>query len=61
VTDALIAEGVPPHIIYAFRKTGMLVTTEMYDLLPPEDRQRWDDALREFEMLEWDAGKAPRQ
>jgi hypothetical protein len=61
VIDSLIAEGVPPHIVYAFRKTGMLVTTQMYKCLPEVDQRRWDNALREFETLEWDAEKNPPQ
>ena len=61
IIDSLVAEGVPPHIVYAFRKTGMLLTSEMYDRLPPEERRKWDDALREFEALEWDAERNVRQ
>jgi len=33
----------------------------MYDRLPPEERRKWDDALREFEALEWDAERNVRQ
>lgn len=61
VIDSLIAEGVPPHIVYAFRKTGMLVTTQMYGQLSEEDRKRWDDALRAFETMEWEAERSPPQ
>ena len=57
----MIAEGVPPHVVYAFRKTGMLLTPEMYERLPPDERRKWDDALREFETLEWDAERGVRQ
>ena len=56
---SLIAEGVPPHIVYAFSKTGMLVTTQMSAQLSEEDRKRWDDALRDFETMEWEAGRSP--
>ena len=45
---SLIAQGVPPHIVYAYSKTGMLVTTQMYAQLSEGDRKRWDDALRDL-------------
>ena len=59
VIHSLIAEGVPPHIVYAYSKTGMLVTTQMYAQLSEGDRKRWDDALRDFETMEWEAGRSP--
>jgi hypothetical protein len=51
IAGALQAAGVNPAILYAFRKTGRILTQEAYDLLSPEDRQEWDDAVSEFEAL----------
>ena len=59
VIHSLIAEGVPPHIVYAYSKTGMLVTTQMHAQLSEGDRKRWDDALGDFEAMEGEAGRSP--
>jgi hypothetical protein len=51
ILSALIAAGSPPEFIYAFNKTGRLVTESNQHLLSPDDYQEWVDALEEFRRL----------
>lgn len=37
-----------PALIYAFKKTGRLVTAQNRLQLTPEELQEWDDALDEY-------------
>ena len=39
--------GVDPAIIYAFEKTGLLVTEDTFDLIPDHDLEKWEDAVLE--------------
>jgi len=48
IAHALEREGVDPAMIYAFRKTGLLVSAETSPLLSPAGRKAWAAALREF-------------
>ena len=49
---AMERAGVAPKVIYACRKTGLLVDEEGYKRLCPKDRKTWDDAIAEFERLQ---------
>lgn len=40
--------GCRPEIIYAFEKTGRIVTEETTALLSPEDLAEWQAAIDEF-------------
>jgi hypothetical protein len=51
ILSALIAAGSPPEFIYAFNKTGRLVTESNQHLLSPDDYQEWVDAVEEFRRL----------
>ena len=44
--------GIHEKFIYAFQKTGMIVTTEDRNGWPPEDLEEWDAAVIEYEKLE---------
>ena len=45
----LRAAGIPPHLIYAYEKTGLLVEGEHgYNALAPEDRAEYDAAIDEY-------------
>jgi hypothetical protein len=46
--------GINPAIIYAFEKTGLLVTEANQLLIPDKDLDEWDAAIREFE--DWQRG-----
>ena len=39
---------IPGELIYAYLRTGLLVTEENYEYLAPEDRLAWDGAINEF-------------
>jgi hypothetical protein len=41
----------PPAVLYAFRKTRQLVTEESEKDLTPAEREAWDRAINEYEML----------
>jgi hypothetical protein len=51
ILSALIAAGSPPEFIYAFLKTGRLVTESNQHLLLPEEYQEWVEAVDEFRRL----------
>lgn len=51
ILSALIAAGSPPEFVYAFDKTGRLVTESNMHLLTPEEYQEWVDAVEEFRRL----------
>jgi len=36
------------ELVYAYLRTGLMVTGENYDYLTPEDRRAWDRALEEY-------------
>jgi len=40
-----------PSYIYAYKKTGLLVTTDNWDKLSPEDQAEWIAAISESEKL----------
>jgi hypothetical protein len=44
--------GISEKFIYAFQKTGTLVTTEGRSWRSPEDLEEWDAAVIEYEKLE---------
>ncbi len=50
--EAMVKAGIDPSYIYAFKKTGLLVTTENWDKLLPEDQAEWMAAISEAENLD---------
>jgi integrase len=48
MTDAMTLAGTPPHLIYAFRKTGRIVSERNMQFLTDEELQEWNDAVDEF-------------
>jgi hypothetical protein len=44
----LIKSGAPPEVLYAFRKTGILVTRENQSGVTPDELQRWENAILEY-------------
>jgi TRAP-type C4-dicarboxylate transport system substrate-binding protein len=49
VIEALVKSGMDPSYIYAYNKTGLLVTTQNWDKLSPEDQAEWNAAINEAE------------
>ncbi len=53
---AMVEAGIRPEIIYAYRKTGLIVTQDNYGKLPKSAVAEWEAAVEEyFEMVK---GKA---
>jgi hypothetical protein len=40
--------GVTSDLVYAFEKTGQLVTETNQDLIPEKDLEEWDAAIAEY-------------
>jgi hypothetical protein len=51
ILAALITAGSPPEFIYAFDKTGRIVTESNMHLLTPEEYHEWVDAVEEFRRI----------
>ena len=49
MVEAMKKAGLDAAIIYAFEKTGLLVTEENQHLLPEKDLAEWEAALEEYE------------
>ena len=47
-TEAMVAAGIRPEIIYAHRKTGLIVTEENLEKLSAEDIAEWEAAIDEY-------------
>jgi hypothetical protein len=48
IVELITKARVSPEFIYAYRRTGLIVTKENYRLLSPKDRAAWDLAVQEF-------------
>lgn len=46
--EAMKRAGTRPEIVYAFEKTGRLLTAEGYKLLSRKEQAEWDDAIEEY-------------
>lgn len=51
ILSALIAAGSPPEFVYAFDKTGRLVTEDNMHLLTKAEYKEWCDAVEEYRRL----------
>ena len=51
VLQALVTAGIPPEKIYAYKKTGLILTEENADKMLPEDRAAWAQAIEEYFQL----------
>ena len=49
MVQAMKAAGLDPAYIYAFEKTGLLVTEQNQHLIPEQDLDAWEAAVREYE------------
>ncbi|KAB2919904.1 MAG: hypothetical protein F9K29_03305 [Hyphomicrobiaceae bacterium] len=60
VLAALRKAGAPPQVIFAYRRTGLLVTESTKALISPDRLAEWDSAIDEYFRLEREAqGSSP--
>lgn len=48
MVEAMKAAGLDPSLIYAYEKTGLLLTEQNQHLLSDQDLQEWQDAIDEY-------------
>jgi hypothetical protein len=48
VIAAMRAADMPPQLIYAYDRTGFLLSQEGYKSLSPEDKAEYDAAIAEY-------------
>jgi len=51
VTKAMEQAGVAPQVIYAFRKTGRIITEENAKFVPATALEAWQHAIDEYDVL----------
>ena len=49
MVQAMKQAGIHPAYVYAFEKTGLIVSEENQHLLPEKDLAEWEAAIREYE------------
>jgi hypothetical protein len=49
MVEDMKAAGLDPAFIYAFERTGLLVTEQNQHLIPDNDLAEWDAAVGEYE------------
>jgi integrase len=52
VSEAMKRANIHPSLIYAFRKTGFILTEENKDLMPDNQVEEWNEAIEEWDELE---------
>jgi hypothetical protein len=45
---AMRSAGIPPQLIYAYDRTGFLLSKEGYKTLSPEDKAEYDAAIADY-------------
>ena len=48
IVQAMVSAGVDPSIIYAFHRTGFLVSEDNVNLLSPDELAEWQAAINEY-------------
>jgi integrase len=48
ITKAMASAGIDPALIYAFHRTGLIISEENVHLMSPEDLAEWQAALDEY-------------
>ncbi len=54
MVEGMKQAGLAPALIYAFEKTGLLVTEANAHLIPDVDLEAWDEAVTEYELKQMD-------
>ena len=52
MVNAMKAAGIRPSLIFAWSKTGLLVTEQNRHLIPAEDLAEWQAAIEEYGRLQ---------
>lgn len=52
ILDAMKIAGTPPEMVYAYTKTGLLLSSDFMETYPPDIVAEWNAALEEYFMLE---------
>jgi uncharacterized protein YchJ len=52
IEKELIAMGASAETIYAFEKTGILITRENEHQFPPDELKRWSAAVQEYRLIQ---------
>jgi hypothetical protein len=52
VIEAMRKAGTPPQIVYAYKKTGLLLMEEMREHWPKDRVKEWEDAIEEYFAIE---------
>jgi hypothetical protein len=60
VTKAMEQAGIAPAVIYAFRKTGRIITEENAKFVPAAALEAWQHAINEYEALIEDQETEPQ-
>ena len=60
VTKAMEQAGVAPAVIYAFRKTGRIITEENAKFVPAAGLEAWQHAIEEYAALIEDQETEPQ-
>jgi len=47
--ESMRAAGIRPALVYAYERTGLIVTRENRHLMSAADLDEWEDAIAEFE------------
>jgi hypothetical protein len=59
MVQAMKAAGLDPAYIYAYEKTGRLVSEQNMHLIPEKDLDEWDAAVREYEAKHGNQNRQP--
>jgi hypothetical protein len=59
MVQAMKAAGLDPAYIYAYEKTGLLVSEQNMHLIPENDLEEWDAAVREYEAKHGEQNRQP--
>src|SRR5258708_27243575 len=51
ILEVMYQARIPEELVYAYLRTGLLVTEENYYYIAPEDRRAWQRAINEYDRL----------
>jgi hypothetical protein len=57
MVEAMEAAGIPDHLIFAYRKTGMIMGAENAGLWTEKEINEWNAAITEYEALHGPIGE----
>ena len=49
IVGAMVKAGIEPEKVYAYRKTGLIVTEENWGLLAKEQQEEWEAAIADYQ------------